>query len=134
MKLHLENAAGLNLFSGYDTDYVAVNHQRYQASLIVLPDRIVENWPPRDFAALESAHFEFILEFQPEIVLLGTGDSLRFPHPSLTEVLTRARIGIEVMNTPAACRTYNILAAEGRKVAAALLLGAKSDSISEHQE
>ncbi|MCE5182631.1 MAG: Mth938-like domain-containing protein [Betaproteobacteria bacterium] len=122
MKLHLDNAAGLNLFTGYDADYVAVNRQRYQTSLIVLPDRIVENWPPRDFAALEATHFEFILEFQPEIVLFGTGDTLRFPHPSLTEALTRAHIGIEVMNNPAACRTYNILAAEGRKVAAALLL------------
>lgn len=134
MKLHLDNAAGLNLFTGYDADYVAVNRQRYQTSLIVLPDRIVENWPPRDFVALEAAHFEFILEFQPEIVLLGTGDTLRFPHPALTEVLTRARIGIEVMNNPAACRTYNILAAEGRKVAAALLLGTNSNSISERQE
>jgi len=122
LKLHLDNAAGLNLFTGYDADYVAVNHQRYQTSLIVLPDRIVEDWPPQDFAALEAAHFEFILEFQPEIVLLGTGDTLRFPHPCITEALIRARIGIEVMNTPAACRTYNILASEDRKVAAALIL------------
>lgn len=122
MKFHLADAADLNLFTGYDTDYVAVNHRRYQSSLIVLPDRLVENWPPQTFAALEAAHFEAILEFMPEIVLLGTGNTLRFPHPRLTEALIRAHIGVEVMDTPAACRTYNILASEGRRVAAALLL------------
>jgi uncharacterized protein len=122
LKFHLADAVGLNLFTGYDTDYVAVNHQRYHASLIVLPDRIVE-WTPQSFTALEAAHFEAILEFRPEIVLLGTGGALRFPHPRLTEALIRAHIGVEVMDTPAACRTYNVLASEGRKVAAALLLG-----------
>jgi uncharacterized protein len=75
---------------------------------------------------LEAAHFEAILEFMPEIVLLGTGGTLRFPHPRLTEALIRAQIGVEVMDTPAACRTYNILASEGRKVAAALLLSPES--------
>lgn len=125
MKFHLADAAGLNLFTGYDIDYVAVNHQRYPASLIVLPDRIAEEWPPQSFAALEAAHFEAILEFRPEIVLLGTGSALRFPHPRLTEALIRAHIGVEVMDTPAACRTYNILASEGRRVAAALILGAR---------
>ncbi|OIP08021.1 MAG: hypothetical protein AUK53_10840 [Betaproteobacteria bacterium CG2_30_59_46] len=122
MKFHLADAVGLNIFTGYDTDYVAVNHRHYQTSLIVLPDGIVEEWPPQSFAALETAHFEAILEFAPEIVLLGTGGTLRFPHPRLTEALIRARIGVEVMDTPAACRTYNILASEGRKVAAALIL------------
>ncbi len=123
MKFHLADAVGLNLFTGYDTDYVAVNHQRYPASLIVLPDGIVADWPPQSFAALETAHFEAILEFMPEIVLLGTGSTLRFPHPRLTEALILTHIGVEVMDTPAACRTYNILASEGRRVAAALLLG-----------
>lgn len=123
MKFHLADSAALNIFTGYDTDFVAVNHRHYQSSLIVLPDRLVENWPPQSFAALEAAHFEAILEFSPEIVLLGTGNTLRFPHPRLTEALIRAYIGVEVMDTPAACRTYNILASEGRRVAAALLLG-----------
>jgi len=123
LKFHLADAAGLSLFTGYDADYVAVNHQHYQTSLIVLPGLIVEDWPPQSFAALEAAHFEAILKFMPEIVLLGTGSTLRFPHPSLSAALMRAYIGMEVMDTPAACRTYNILASEGRKVAAALLLG-----------
>jgi uncharacterized protein len=122
LKFHLADAADLNLFTGYDTDFVAVNHQRYHASLIVLPDGIIADWSPQSFSALDAAHFEAILELKPEIVLLGTGNTLRFPHPRMTEVLIRAHIGVEVMDTPAACRTYNILASEGRKVAAALIL------------
>lgn len=124
MKLHLANAPGLNLFTGYGPDYVAVNDQQQcESSLIVLPHRIVTDWPPQSFEALSSGDFEALLEFNPEIVLLGTGETLRFPHPRLTEALIRAGVGLEVMNTPAACRTYNILASEGRKVAAALILG-----------
>lgn len=122
MKFHLADAPDLNLFTAYDSGYVAVNHKRYQSSLIVLPDRIVEDWPPHSFESLAAPHFEALLEFNPEIVLLGTGSALRFPHPRLTQALIQARIGVEVMDTPAACRTYNILAGEGRKVAAALLL------------
>lgn len=125
MKFHLADAPGLNLFTGYDSDYVAVNHTHYQSSLIVLPDRIIADWPPQSFEALSSENFEAILEFKPEIVLLGTGNKLRFPHPRLTEALIRAQIGLEVMDTPAAGRTYNILASEGRKVAAALILWAR---------
>lgn len=123
MKFHLADASGLNLFTGYGPDYVAVNQAHYQASLIVLPDRIIEAWPPDSYEALSAAHFESILALAPEIVLLGTGNALRFPHPRLSEALIRAGIGLEVMDTPAACRTYNILASEGRKVAAALILG-----------
>ena len=122
MKFHLADAPDLNLFTAYDSDYVAVNHRRFQMSLIVLPDRIVEDWPPHSFEALAAPHFEALLEFNPEIVLLGTGSALRFPHPRLTQALIQAHIGVEVMDTPAACRTYNILASEGRRVAAALIL------------
>jgi uncharacterized protein len=122
LKFHLADMAGMNLFTGYDHDYVAVNHRHYQASLIVLPERLIEAWPPRDLAGLEAGHLEVLLEIAPEIMLLGTGDRLCFPHPRLTQALTGAGIGLEVMDTPAACRTFNILASEGRKVAAALLI------------
>ena len=125
MKFQLADHAGLNLFTAYDHDYVAVNHRRYHSSLIVLPDQVVEAWPPPDFEGLLDVHFTAILALAPEIVLLGTGSSLRFPHPRLTQMLTLAQIGVEVMDTPAACRTYNILAGEGRKVAAALILSAE---------
>ncbi len=122
MKIHLASAAGQNLFSGYGDGYVLVNQQRFDKNVIVMPDQIIENWDAIDFETLTAAHFTFILKLQPEIVLLGTGEILRFPHPRLTQPLIDAGIGLESMSTGAACRTYNILMAEGRKVAAALLL------------
>ena len=122
MKLHLSNPAGQNLFTGYGDNYVSINQITYDKSLIVMPQSLVENWGASSFDALTDAHFEFILGLEPEIVLLGTGKNLRFPKPSLTQALTRAQIGIEVMDIYATCRTYNILMAEGRKVAAALIL------------
>ena len=122
MKLHLSNPAGQNLFTGYGDNYVSINQITYDKSLIVMPQSLVENWGANSFDALTDAHFEFILGLEPEIVLLGTGKNLRFPKPSLTQALTRAQIGIEVMDIYATCRTYNILMAEGRKVAAALIL------------
>ena len=77
---------------------------------------------PQGFDALAEADFERLLETSPEIVLLGTGATQRFPHPRLTAPLHRARVGLEVMDTRAACRTYNILVAEGRNVTAALIV------------
>lgn len=123
MKLHLSHVAGINGFTGYGAGHVLVNGIRYEKSLIVTPQRILDDWEPATFEYLATRHFEQIAGLEPEVVLLGAGPSLRFPHPALTRCLTEARIGLEVMDTPAACRTYNILAAEGRKVLAALLIG-----------
>lgn len=122
MKLHLTDAAGLNLFTGYGDSYVEINRQRFENSLIVLPGKIVQDWEIASFEQLAAIHFEFLASLAPEIVLLGTGAKLRFPAPVLTRSLVTAQIGLEIMDTAAACRTYNILATEGRKVAAALLL------------
>lgn len=122
MKLHLSNAPGLNLISAYGNGYVQIKEQRHQASLIVLPERVVPDWPVTGFEQLAAAHFAHLIELEPELVLLGTGSRHRFPHPSLYQVLIAAGIGLEHMDTGAACRTYNILAAEGRKVAAALIV------------
>lgn len=97
-----------------------VNGARHEASVIVLPERI-EPWPVASFAALAEEHFAALAVLKPEVVLLGTGARLRFPHPRLTAALARAGIGLEVMDVQAACRTFNILAAEERHVAAALL-------------
>ena len=121
MKLHLPAATTENHFTGYGPGYVMVNNVRHEKNIIVLPERLMQ-WDVAAFQALSGQDFEFLANLAPEIVLLGTGSDLRFPHPSLSQSLADARIGLEVMNTPAACRTYNILMAEGRKVAAALLL------------
>ena len=90
------------------------------ANLVVMPERIVPDWVPAGFSALLREDFNALLEWQPEIVLLGTGTSIRFPHPRLTADLTGARVGVDVMDFQAACRTSTSLAAEGRRVAAAL--------------
>jgi len=121
MTLHLAAATTENRFTGYGRGYVMVNNTRYEKNIIVLPERLIA-WGVAAFDALGAPEFEFLANLAPEIVLLGTGSSLRFPHPSLSQSLAAAGIGLEVMDTPAACRTYNILMAEGRKVAAALLL------------
>lgn len=122
MKLQLEQGAGQNLFTGYGEDYVAINREPYRNSLILLPDLIVPDWAPAAFEDLEAAHLEAILRLEPEVVLLGTGRRLRFPAPALSRAFPEAGIGLEVMDNFAACRTYNILMAEGRRVAAALII------------
>ncbi len=120
MKLHATAPAARNTFTAYGEGYVAVNGERHVASLIVFPDRL-EAWGAASFDALAPEHFAPLVAAKPEIVLLGTGPRQRFPHPRLTQALAAARIGLEVMDLRAACRTYNILAAEERIVAAALL-------------
>ena len=121
MKLHAHAPSGRNTFTGYGEGWYAVNGERRDGSLIVFPDRILD-WPVAGFEALRPEDFALLAEAQPEIVLLGTGARQRFPHPRLTQALTQARVGVEVMDTAAACRTYNILMAEERRVAAALLV------------
>lgn len=122
MKLHLDNPGDRNQVTGYGAGYVAINHRRHEASLILLPERIVEPWSAGRFEALQRADFERLLPLAPEVVLLGTGARQRFPSPALLQPLIEAGIGWEVMDLAAACRTFNILVAEGRRVAAALLL------------
>ncbi len=121
MKLHLSNISGTNAFTAYGEGYVMVNQTRYERSLVVLRERVLSDWRPAGFDTLEAADFAGLAALAPEIVLLGTGSRLRFPRPELTRALHQARIGLEVMDLQAACRTFNILAAEDRKVAAALL-------------
>ena len=122
MKFHLEQRTGLNTFTGYGKGYVAVNNNRHERNLAVLPETLVDNWTAGGFDSLAAADFAAFAELGLEIVLLGTGSRIRFPRPELLRPLIEAGIGVEVMDTPAACRTYNILMSEGRKVAAALIL------------
>ncbi len=122
MKLHLARSDDLNTFTGYGEGYVMVNAVRYEHSLVVLPDRPVETWVVEGVDTLREEDLEFLAGLGVEIVLLGTGNKLRFLHPRLLQSLALAGVGVEVMDTHAACRTYNILVAEGRKVAAALIL------------
>lgn len=121
MKLHLANMAGLNVFTAYGDDYVAVNHEKHLKNLIVLPESIIPEWSTATVETLAAEDMQKLLELGTEIILLGTGSRLRFPAGQLMRPFAPAGIGLEIMDLRAACRTYNILAAEGRKVAAALL-------------
>ncbi|MBI3150020.1 MAG: Mth938-like domain-containing protein [Betaproteobacteria bacterium] len=121
MKLHRSTFSG-NLIRAYGADHVLVNERRFTTSLVLAPDEVLEHWGRGGFEGLAETDFAAILVFEPELVVFGTGQHQRFPSPALLRPLIEARIGCEVMDTGAACRTYNILAAEGRRVAAALLL------------
>lgn len=122
MKLHADSISSLNTVTAYGPGFIEINKVRHTKSLIVSAEEVVQPWPVEDFQALTAQHFEALAERGPEIVLLGTGRRQRFPHPRLTQPLAQARIGLEVMDTAAACRTYNILLSEGRRVLAAMLL------------
>ncbi|MDD3528961.1 MAG: Mth938-like domain-containing protein [Gallionellaceae bacterium] len=121
MKLHLANPAGVNLVTAYGDGFVEVNRERYGHSLILLPDQSVD-WPVAALADLNRAALAALVELRPALVILGTGRRHRFPHPDLYRDLIVTGIGLEHMDTGAACRTYNILATEGRAVAAALIV------------
>ncbi len=122
MALHLQTNTGQKLFTGHGEGYVSVNTKRYQQPVVVMAGEVRTDWPATDFESLTAAHFDYFLELKPEVLLLGTGARQQFARPELYRELIKARISIEFMDTPAACRTYNILVAEDRKVVAAVLL------------
>ena len=122
MKLHADARTALNTFTGYGPGFVEINRVRFDHAVLVAPEGPIAAWEVDGFDALAPAHFERLLALAPDVVLLGTGERQRFPHPRLTSALVQARIGVDVMDTRAACRTYNILMAEGRRVLAALLM------------
>lgn len=120
MKLHAAVPGTANVITAYGDDYFMVNGQRHDSSMIVMADRLIP-WNTVEFEKLTAEDFKNLADLKAEIIVLGTGARQRFPHPRLTAPLLEARIGLEVMDLKAACRTYNILIAEERKVAAALL-------------
>ena len=121
MKLHLANLGGTKLFTAHGADHVVVSGERFTGSIVVMAKEVRSDWTATRFEELSEAHFNYFLALEPEVLLLGTGARQRFPHPRLFRALTDARIALECMDTPAACRTYNILVAEDRKVVAAIL-------------
>ena len=122
MKLHLSNAPGRNAITAYGTDFIEVNGERYSNSLIVLPARLEAHWQLGPDNEISADAIRVLASCEAEIVLIGTGNSQRFPHPAALRPLIEAGIGFEIMSTPAACRTYNILVAEYRLVAAGLIV------------
>jgi uncharacterized protein len=122
LKFEREQTEGKYSFTGYGEGYVEVNRARHAASLVVSGERLVTDWPVSSVEGLAPDHMAAIVQLRPEIVLLGTGARMQFPEPALLAPLYKAGIGVEVMDTPAACRTYNILLGEGRNVLAAVIV------------
>jgi uncharacterized protein len=122
MRIQLETGGQSNLIRTYTVGQIIVNQDSYTRSLVVLPGQVIADWPPQAFEELALAHLAALVTLSPELVILGTGRRQRFLRAELLAPLIEARLGWEVMDTGAACRTYNILMSEGRNVAAALLM------------
>ena len=120
MKLVADKFPGVSQFTSYGPDWVKVNGETRQGSLMVGPQHS-EAWRPAGFADLQRGDFAAVLAQRPELVLLGTGSRIRFPHPGLYRDLTDAGIGVEVMDLGALCRTFNALVGEGRRAVALVL-------------
>ncbi len=121
MKLDLDKSGG-NLIRGFTGGRILIGDDSFSAPLIVTLDRIIADWAPPPVEQLVLTDLERVLELDPKVVLLGTGSSQRFPALTLTTAVLRRGIGLEIMTTAAACRTFNVLASEYRRVAAALFI------------
>ncbi len=122
MKLHASTTKQYQTVTGYDDQGVEINAERYNFSLIVMPETPPQAWDVPNFEALRVEHFERIEQDRPDVVILGTGERQRFVHPRLVAALSARHIGVESMDSKAACRTYNVLMGEGRKVTLALII------------
>ena len=108
--------------NSYEQGSVVIGEERFVTSLIITPSIVINNWPPQTFTDIATHHLDQVIEMKPELILLGTGCKQHFPDADLVLSASKLNIGIEVMDTGAACRSYNILLQEGRNVAAALLM------------
>lgn len=124
MKFQPETAEGVNLITRHDAQHVWVGTTAFAHSVLVPWQGDVLPWDAMRPEDLQNAHFERILALQPALVIFGSGKRLQFVRPALYRALIERGIGLETMDTAAACRTYNVLAAEGRAVVAALILPA----------
>lgn len=122
MPLTLDENSAAYQIRAYTPGQIRINDQFYQTSIIIAPDKLIENWPPQRISELTHEHFAVITELRPAILLIGTGSRLEFPPMEMYGDLINAGIGVEIMDTRAACHTYNVLTAEQRNVVAALII------------
>jgi uncharacterized protein len=122
VKLHSDPQSSLNTITGYGIGYIEVNSKVYPHALIVQPEGEISPWPVSAFADLSSDNLASLCVFKPELIIIGTGKKQQFLKPELIKPLIQAKIGFEMMDSQAACRTYNILMKEGRQVLAAIIL------------
>ena len=123
MKIDLERSVeGINRIHSYSPGTIVIAETTYSSSLILSSDTIINDWQPDDISQLRPDDLDQIIDLEPELVLLGTGARLLFPEHEITMAFYSRKIGVEVMDTGAACRAFNFLAADGRKVVAALFM------------
>ena len=122
MKFQIDAPAGLNVVRGYAAGNLRVGEEVFTTSVILTPTALIAPWRPATADDLAPEDLQPLLDLEPEVVLLGTGASQQFPDPRVLRVLYERGVGVEVMDTSAACRTFNVLVAEGRSVAAALIV------------
>ena len=123
MKMQPDRLEGANLISRLEVPRIWVHQTVFTGSVLVPHRGLTQAWLPTRLAELDEHHFEQVLALRPELVILGTGRVLRFPRPALWRGLMASGVGFEAMDTAAACRTFNVLASEGRAVLAALIIG-----------
>ena len=122
MKLQSDPHSGANTITGYGDGYVEINKTPYAHAVVLSSDGAISEWSAQSFESLEAHHFSQLVDLKPELILIGTGKRQRFPKPELLKALISAKIGFEIMDSQAACRTYNILVGEGRQVLLALIV------------
>lgn len=122
MKFSEDDPSEGYFITAYDETSIEINGRKFGSSLVIAPDAVDASWSPTSPGDLQCEHFTGIIELKPELVLLGTGLKLTFPAVETYAELIKIGIGVEVMDTGAACRTYNILMGEGRRVIAGLIL------------
>lgn len=122
MQLMRHSAEGRYEIRSVEPGRIRVGEDEYTSSLVISPDKLIVEWPPRSMDEIDDAHLETLLELEPEVVLIGTGSRIRFPEARIYAMFQSRAIGLEIMDTAAACRTYNVLVSEERRVVAGLML------------
>lgn len=122
MKIQRDENTGAFTINSFEPGHIVVNKQSYHNSVVLSRDQFFSDWEPQNVTELDPEHFSRILELQPEVILLGTGSNIVFPELAILAPIHRAKIGVEIMDSSAACRTFNLLAAEDRNVVAAVLI------------
>jgi uncharacterized protein len=122
MKFTLEGSSNVNVIRSYSAEEIRIGERSVRSSCIVTADTLLTDWPPASLEEVAVTHLESIFELRPELVLLGTGARQRFAPPAIRAAFAARGIGVEAMDLGAACRTFNILVQEERRVAAVLFL------------
>jgi uncharacterized protein len=122
MKFTQQRADGINLIRRYGADFITIGDEDIRSSVIVSATTLTRDWSPRNVAELRVEHLSPLFDLAPEVLILATGSQQKFPRAALRAELAARKIGLEVMEIGAACRTYNVLVGEARKVLAAILL------------